>query len=255
MTADNASDVWTGMELLMGMFNTNNNTSRAVKDVHILCIAYVVDLAVEDSLNLIHRNVSAIRALLPEIRCLVERRDLYALTQKQSELSMPLPSLDVETRWSSTSNMINNRQKSKPILNFITTRLYDLRQFAVTDNDWRTSSPVAKFVQNAASLTDCQSGSTYETLSMTIFAFRALATKSRTAMDAGDPVMKPNTEKLLSKVDKCDEVLSGETAQLAKKVDSSFGNDILSDSALLRKYIEMPCNGDSSNIDSNYGAP
>lgn len=97
-------------------------------------------LAVKESLNLIHRNVSAIRALLPAIRCLVKRRDLYVSTEKQ--LGCSVAALNMDTRWSSTFNMIYKAQKFKPIQNLITTRLHELQKSAVTDDDLHASLTV-----------------------------------------------------------------------------------------------------------------
>lgn len=88
---------------------------------------------------------------------------------------------------------------------------------------------------------------------MKIRVFRTLSTKFHVSIDGGDPVIKPIAEKMLSKIEKYDDVLCGELAQLAKVVDPRFGSDLLSDSMLLRKYVELPSIGNSSNEESNYG--
>lgn len=41
-------------------------------------------------------------------------------------------------------------------------------------------------------------------------------------------------------------------AQSAKILDHRFRSDILSNFALVRKYVELPSNQDSSNVDLNY---
>lgn len=192
--------------------------------------------------------MSAIRSLLSSIRCSVKRRDLYESTQKQLEITVTMPSLDVETRWSSTFHTITKTKKARPILKSIKTRNTDSKSFAISVNDWQIASTVAKFLHTAASLTECQSGSHYATLSMNIKAFRALASKCHVAINAGDPVLKPIAEKMLSKIDKYDGVLSGELAQLAKILDTRFGNDILADSNMLRMYVELPVDGEPSTV-------
>lgn len=87
---------------------------------------------------------------------------------------------------------------------------------------------------------------------MTIQIFWVFATNSRIAIHAGDPVKKPIAEKILSMIDKYDEVLCSKMAQVAKKLDPIFGSDILTDSVLIRKDVKLPSNKDSLNIDSIY---
>lgn len=62
--------------------------------------------------------------------------------------------------------------------------------------------PLQAFLQKAASRTECQSGSAYKTLIMTIHEFRAQATKSHIAIDDGDQVINPIAEKMLAKIGK-----------------------------------------------------
>lgn len=75
---------------------------------------------------------------------------------------------------------------------------------------------------------------------MKIKALCAFPTKCRVAIDAGDPVLKPIAEKMMSKIEKYEGVLCGKLAQLAKIIDPRLGNDILVDSDIFRNYVELP---------------
>lgn len=138
---------------------------------------------------------------------------------------MPLSSLDVDTGCPSTIFMIENAHRARPILNWITIHHPFLCQFASSHNDFHISATVANFLQTAASLTECQSGSHYAMLSMKIKAFRCLGTKCKVAIDAGDPVLKPIAETMLSKIEKYDGLLCNELPQITKLFNPIFGND------------------------------
>lgn len=92
MKTGNAWEICDVLEIMTGMLNKRSNTPKAVKDVHIRYIFHVVNLALESSLNLIHRNDLAIRALLSGMRGLVRRRDLYESTKNHLGLTGSLPS-------------------------------------------------------------------------------------------------------------------------------------------------------------------
>lgn len=111
---------------------------------------------------------------------------------------------------------------------------------------------MAYFFQTAASLTEFQSGSHYAALSMMIKAFHALATKCKVGIDADDPVLKPISEKMLSKIEKYDGVLCNELAQLAKVLEHRFGNDILEDSNMLHKYVDLPSTIEPCTVQTYY---
>lgn len=240
ITTDNASDMCTAMAKLIDKMNIKNNTNRRVCDMHVRCIAHVVNLAVKDCLNDVHQEINSVRSLLSAIRCSVKRRDAYEHAERQLGLTVSLPSLDVPTRWSSTFNMIKNAYKARSILNTITSKVNDLRSYAVTNEVWMRASTICTFLESAASLTECQSGSSYATLSVTEKAFRALLSKCNTIMDSNDPLLKKIAEKMANKLLKYESLLCNDMAKLAQVLDPRFGSDILEDSDILRRHVVLP---------------
>lgn len=130
----------------------------------------------------------------------------------------------------------------------------DLRPYTVTNDVWNKALTICNFLESAASLTECQSGSSYATLSMTVKAFKSLLSKCKTIVDGNDPILSPIAEKMADKLNKYDSVLCSELAKLAQIVDPRFGSDILSDSDILRKYVVIPEDG-SSNAEVIHNEP
>lgn len=183
------------------------------------------------------------------IRCSVKRRDLFESTQKHLNVSVPFPVLDIETRWSSTFNMVSSAYKAKRVFKKITDTAPDLKDYSITEAEWETCKSVCDFLGKAASLTEVQSGSTYSTLSMTIKAFRSLRSTCKTAIDSNDVNLRDIAVVMDNKLDKYSSLVCRELPILARILDPRFGNDIIDDSILLRRYVsisEPPTNNNSS---------
>lgn len=59
------------------MSNIRNNNTLTILDIHVCCIAHVVNLAVKDYLSNVHDYINQIRSLLSAMRYSVKRRDAY----------------------------------------------------------------------------------------------------------------------------------------------------------------------------------
>lgn len=105
---DSTDDMISAMTKWTNKLNLRNNTNRYVSDIHVRYIEHVVNLAVRDCFKDIQTYVNQIKSLLSEMRCSVDSRDIYEVTQLQLGVTVPFPYLDVSSRWSSTFNMIRN---------------------------------------------------------------------------------------------------------------------------------------------------
>lgn len=159
------------------------------------CIAHEITLAVKDRVTIVHENITEIWTILTAIRSLVKHSDLQQNIQNKPRLTVPLPSLNVLTRWSSIFLMIRNAHKSHAILDTIATRHSNMHSFSVFKTYWNTAVSIGTFLQNAASLTECQLASSYATLGMTVKTFKALTTKCQSVIDANNVIIKPVAEK------------------------------------------------------------
>lgn len=185
--------------------------------------------------------------MIQAIRSSVKRRDIYESSQKNLGITVGLPSLDVPTRWSSTFNMVLNAYKARAVLNSMTTKVSDLRGYQVSKRVWERAAEICRFLDSAVSITECQSGSSYATVSITTKALQSLLSKCRTFIESSHPLLEPIAKKMFDKMTKYEALLCSELANLAQILDPRFGNDILSHSTVLRRYVILP----SASIDDN----
>ena len=115
-----------------------------------------------------HPNIDAVRSLIASIRSSVKRRNMYEIIRNTLGLKHEIRCLDVPTRWSSTFHMIKKAYEARHVLDTMTSRCPDLQNKSISNDTWDTVSTISTFLQSAASLTECQSGSTYVTLSMSV---------------------------------------------------------------------------------------
>lgn len=141
------------------------------------------------SLKNVHENIGAMSGLPQAIRSSDKRRDRYEETQRQLGVTVTLPSLHVPTRWSSAFEMIRNSYMSRSVLNAMPTKLPNMRSYSASQQVWRRAATICKYLESAASITDCQSGSSYATLSMNSKAVKSLLSKCRTMMESSDAII------------------------------------------------------------------
>lgn len=64
VTTNNASDMVSAIERLSDLLNIDNNSSGTVNDLHIRCLAHILNLAVKDCLTDVHIQIGEIHGLL-----------------------------------------------------------------------------------------------------------------------------------------------------------------------------------------------
>lgn len=197
----NASEMALAMAQLLSDINKPGNGSRTVLDFHIRCIAQTVNLAVNDCLQPIHSNIDSVRGLLSSVRSFVKRRDMYESIQNSLCVNHELPCFGVPTRWSSTFHMIQKACKARRILDALTTRCTELRNYSINSDEWERVVSICTFLQSAAGLNECQSGSSYVTLIISVKAFKLFQRDCKN-IGCNDKVLKPIAEKMLQKPNK-----------------------------------------------------
>ena len=86
--------------------------------------------------------------------------------------SVSFSSLGVETRLSSTFNMIESAYKAKIVLTAVANRVIGIRIASISDDEWGKAKRLCEFLKTATSVTEHQSGSFYITLSFSVLAYR-----------------------------------------------------------------------------------
>lgn len=154
------------MSKLNDQMNARNGKNRHVGDFHALCLAQIVNLAVKDAFDLLKNLFSPLSCRHWSMICQTPR--LFQINDKDCETKCNNLSLDVETRWSSTFNMITSAYKEKRVFNSMTLYSLDLKQFTISDAKWEASKTVCDFLHKAASLAEWQSDTSYSSLSRPI---------------------------------------------------------------------------------------
>lgn len=131
------------------------------------------------------------KSLLAATRSIVKRSDIY----KTFGIRVGFLSLDVFTRWLSTITMLRNAYEARVVRNTVTSKDSDIRSFSISPDVWEESWSICEFLGAAASLTECQSGSCYATLSITIKTFQALLSKYRIYIVSYDSIFTPLAQK------------------------------------------------------------
>lgn len=112
---------------------------------YIRCFAHVLNLAVRDFVSTIHTRIEKIRSFLAAIRSPVRRQDLFEAVRVQFYVQCESPSLNCESRWSSTVIMIEQAFKARYFFNRIISKCLDLARPRITEAEWKSGRLYASF--------------------------------------------------------------------------------------------------------------
>lgn len=239
ITTDNGSDVVSGVTKLNNILLTMFPDQRRIENsFHIRCVAHVLNLAVKDCMKIVHSEISSIRHAIHALSISTKRRDIFLSLCKELHCSVEIPGLDVDTRWSSTFIMIKKAYKAKRVIMSTISRIQDFNN-TITDLEWEKARKVYEFLETAATITENQSGTEYVTISLTARAFNKMTKKCEQALQSNDDVLKEIAKALLKKLESYRSLVCSDITSLARVFDIRLGNDIIADSDLLRKYIQL----------------
>jgi hypothetical protein len=185
-------------------------------DFHIRCGCHIIDRAVKDSSVHMRAQLQKLRALLKVIRLSNTIRQKFKNAQvRLGRLHLrDVPSLVVDTRWSSSFLMIKSSFEMKDVLEAICNdNTLNLGENALDEEDWKVLKTVSTFLETAAEITTLLSGSGYATLSLQPLIFKKLV---------------KHCEKTLSDVSACREVRSASVSFKAKmmKCEQNLASDL-----------------------------
>lgn len=112
-------------------------------------------------------EIVEIRSALNSIRTSVKRRDVFEYVCGEMDIKQDLPSLDVETSWSSTFNIIKKMYSCLREVNDAINRIVDIADLSIREWSSEKAYKVCPFLESAAQFTETKSGSNYITLSRT----------------------------------------------------------------------------------------
>lgn len=241
VTTDSASDMIRGMSLLHRWLSSiDPNMPQLRSHFHIRCFAHVLNLATKECMKDIHSHISKIRALLSTLRSSVKRRDLFNEVKTELGLKYELPSLDCETRWSSTFEMISDAFKCRRVLNAVVMRSEDLETFSVSTSEWVAAAKICEFLEFAAHATEAHSGRNYVTFSLVDRIFTKLESLCDSHINGTDAELSSIALKLKQKLHSYEPYLRTPLTHFARAVDPRFSNDVLKDGQIIREFVTLP---------------
>lgn len=203
ITTDNASDMISGVRKL----NMKITADLGEVDVelrkaffHIRCISHIINLGVKECMKALSTHITQLRVVLNAMRSSVKRRDLFEEVCGELRISQELPSLDIETRWSSTFLMVKKMYEMRRAINVTVLRIPELSDNIIEDNVWEQAYKICTFLEAAASVTEIQSGSTYVTLSRSSKLLGLLISKCESAINSNDPILQPTARSMVKKL-------------------------------------------------------
>lgn len=111
--------------------------------------------------------------------------------------------------------------------------------YEIDEQTWESAATIGKFLQGAASLTECQSSSTYATFGVPSKVYLCLLSKCSLVVEAKDSILKLMTESRFSKIKNYGGTVCSDMAITALVRELRFCNDLLQDADILRRHVEV----------------
>ena len=107
ITTDNAADVCKGVSLLFEQLKEEHpDIYKDISSFHVRCVSHVIDLGIKEFMELSNEFIEKVRSSINSIRASIKRRDIFDSVKDGMKVKCEIPSLDCQTRWSSTFEII-----------------------------------------------------------------------------------------------------------------------------------------------------
>lgn len=157
------------------------------------------------------------------MRSSLKRRDLFDTVRIERDDCVSNPVLDVETRWSPTFHMIKNFFKVRKMFNTVIHSLHDLEEYLIKEVEWEKAAVICDFLETAAS----------------VLSFNMLKRRVSNCVNSEHNLLAPIAQTILRKLESYNVLICSDLTNLAKLFDPRFPTDIVSDSYLLRRYVQV----------------
>lgn len=104
------------------------------KHFHDRCFAYILKLSVKECLGLIHCKIAKLRKMVEYLQSSLKGEDVFNDFEDELGLKIDLPSLNVETHWSSTFKMIKKGFLARRGLSAEVSRQEDLAEIFISES-------------------------------------------------------------------------------------------------------------------------
>lgn len=231
ITTDSGGEMPPAMRHVAAKLNEEFD-AKLESDWHVRCVCHIINRAVKDCEIIVKPVVEKIRSLLKMIRVSavlrVAFREIQVLLGRRNIVDVS--SLDVETRWNSMFEMVDNCFLVKDVFESMCNKeefTAALGGLQLSQMDWREIKAVVDFLRPASELTTTASGSSYVTLSIQPLIYESLKTHYLSTisgtLESGFtvPAAKRAAEAMLSKSEKYKENMNSPLCLLASGLDPS----------------------------------
>ncbi|KAI9556097.1 hypothetical protein GHT06_018669 [Daphnia sinensis] len=173
ITTDNASSNSTFVQRLTDYCDSNGLDFKL--DNWIRCLAHVINLSVKEALKHFKPLLAKLHKLVKAVRASPQRlKKLKEFCGTENNVDKLVPILDVDTRWSSSFEMIERALKIKTALDSLTNSERDLRRLELEDEEWTLLIEIQSFLKPFAEITRVAEGSTFPTLVFAVPLYNSL---------------------------------------------------------------------------------
>ncbi|OAE27781.1 hypothetical protein AXG93_2167s1100 [Marchantia polymorpha subsp. ruderalis] len=165
VTTDSGGEMPPAMRHVAAKLNEEFD-AKLESDWHVRCVCHIINRAVEDCGTIVKPVVEKIRSLLKMIRVSavlrVTFREIQVLLGRRNIVDVP--GLDVESRWNSMFEMVDNCFLVKYVFESMCNKeefTASLGGLQLSQTDWREIKAVVDFFRPASELTTTASGSSY----------------------------------------------------------------------------------------------
>lgn len=197
------------------------------------------NLVVKECMSLAHETFQKIRKTLSAIRSSNKRPDAFSDVKIEMEVQCEVPSLNMETRWSSTFHMIRKCFPARHVLTAVVAREEELEDYMMGEAEWNAGERVCAFLEDAAVATEHQSRWLYVTLGFTLRVFEKPERNCCGQKEHGDEFMNSISAAMLQNQEQYTVIINKRSARCARVIDLRFKTDIMNDSNVLREFVSV----------------
>lgn len=162
-------------------FLVNKHGSKIPGDFHLRCACHIVHNAVKDSLRPLQVMFQFLRTILKSIRMSQNLREKFRKTQVLlgNDNCKEVPSLDVETRWSSTFVMVKHSYELRDVFEAMCNDVDVLQSLGgrkITSDEWWNAKCVVEFLEPASVIIEMTSSVNNFTISLQPTLYKRLIT-------------------------------------------------------------------------------
>lgn len=194
ITTDNAADICKGVKILFQKPNDDyTDKYKTLDSFHVRCVAQIINNDAKEYIETIENEFCKVRSVITSLEESVKLRDLFGEVKNELKINCELPSVDCQTRWSSTFEILKGALQYRRFINTTMRRIGVPTEYILTEEEWQKTKRIFYLLESAALNTESQCGSIYMTLSINSKLFQRMKDKFQKVIeDKGTIILQKN---------------------------------------------------------------